>query len=208
MAAITFYTSPASRGRIVHWMLEEVGVPYEVSVLPPGASSQDSQYLGINPMGKVPSLVHGETVVTEAAAICVYLADAFPDAGLAPDKSQRGAYYRWLFFAAGPLEAAITNKMLGFVVPEELRKSIGYGSFDKVIDVLEDAVSHQPYIAGKEFSAADVYLGSQIGLGLQFGTIEKRPAFEKYWERLSNRQAYIRTQALEEHIRDTDEFMT
>ncbi len=197
MAALNFYTSPGSRGRIVRWMLEEVGVPYEVTVLPPGASSQDSQYLSVNPMGKVPSLVHGETVVTEAAAICVYLADVFPNATLAPNHDQRGAYYRWLFFAAGPLEAAITNKMLGFVVPTELRKSVGYGSFEKVIDVLEGAVSHQQYIAGNEFSAADVYVGSQIGLGLQFGSIEKRPAFEKYWERLSLRQAYIRTQELE-----------
>ena len=134
---------------------------------------------------------------TETAAICMYLADVFPNATLAPGHDQRGAYYRWFFFAAGPLEAAITNTMLGFVVPTELRKSVGYGSFENVLDVLEGAVSHQQYIAGNEFSVADVYVGSQIGLGLQFGSIEKRPAFEKYWERLSHRQAYIRTQELE-----------
>ena len=197
MAALNFYTSPRSRGRIVRWMLEEVSVPYDVTVLAPGASSQDSQYLSINPTGKVPSLVHGETVVTETAAICMYLADVFPNATLAPGHDQRGAYYRWFFFAAGPLEAAITNTMLGFVVPTELRKSVGYGSFENLLDVLEGAVSHQQYIAGNEFSVADVYVGSQIGLGLQFGSIEKRPAFEKYWERLSHRQAYIRTQELE-----------
>ena len=197
MTTLNFYTSPESRGRIVRWMLEEVGVAYEETVFPPGISSQDSEYLSINPMGKVPSLVHGETVITETAAICVYLADVFPDAGLAPSLDQRGAYYRWLFFTAGPMEAAITNNMLGFVVPSELKKSIGYGSYEKVIDVLEEAVSHQQYIAGNKFSAADVYLGSQIGLGLQFGTIERRPAFEKYWQRLSLRPAYIRTQALE-----------
>ena len=148
-------------------------------------------------MGKVPSIVHGETVVTEAAAICAYLADAFPTADLAPKHEQRGAYYRWLFFAAGPLEAATANKMLGFVVPTELEKSIGYGTFEKVIDVLEEAVSHQEYIAGNEFSAADVYLGSNIGLDIKFGLIEKKPALEKYWERVSSRPAYIRTQELE-----------
>lgn len=197
MAELNLYTRPKSRGRIVRWMLEEVGVPYEVTVLAPGTSSQDSQYLRINPTGKVPSLVHGDTVVTETAAICMYLADVFPNATLAPSHDQRGAYYRWFFFAAGPLEAAITNKMLGFAVPAELKKSVGYGSYENVIDVLEGAVSHQQYIAGDKFSAADVYVGSQIGLGLQFGSIEKRPAFEKYWERLSHRQAYIRTQELE-----------
>ena len=200
MAELNFYTSPMSRGRIVRWMLEEVGVPYDVTVLAPGTSSQDLQYLSVNPMGKVPSLVHGETVVTETAAICMYLADAFPNAALAPNHYQRGAYYRWLFFAAGPLEAAITNKMLGFVVPTELEKSVGYGSYEKVMDVLEGAVSDQQFIAGNEFSAADIYVGSQIGLGLQFGSIEKRPAFEKYWERLSLRQAYVRTQELEAEL--------
>ena len=197
MAELNLYTSPRSRGRIVRWMLEEVGVPYDVTVVSPGTSNQDSQYLSINPTGKVPSLVHGETVVTETAAICMYLADVFPNATLAPNHDRRGAYYRWFFFAAGPLEAAITNKMLGFVVPAELRKSVGYGSYENVIDVLAGAVAHHEYIAGNEFSAADVYVGSQIGLGLQFGSIEKRPAFEKYWERLSLRQAYIRTQELE-----------
>ena len=200
MAELNLYTSPMSRGRIARWMLEEVGAPYDITVLDLGAASQDSQYLSINPTGKVPSLVHGETVVTETAAICMYLADAFPNATLAPSHDQRGAYYRWFFFAAGPLEAAITNNALGFVVPDELRKSIGYGSYENVIDVLEGAVSHQQYIAGDKFSAADVYVGSQIGLGIQFGTIEKRPAFEKYWERLSLRQAYIRTQELEAQL--------
>ena len=197
MAALKFYTSPQSRGRIVRWMLEEVGVPYEATVLAPGTSSQNPQYLGINPMGKVPALVHGETVVTETAAICMYLADTFSNAKLAPNHDQRGAYYRWFLFAAGPLEAAITNKILGCVVPDELRKSVGYGSYEKVIDVLEGAVSLQQYIAGNVFTAADVYVGSQIGLGIQFGLIEKRPAFEEYWERLNMRRAYVRSQELE-----------
>jgi len=197
MSELNLYTSPQSRGRIVRWMLEEVGVPYDLTVLASDESSQDSQYLNINPTGKVPSLVHGETIVTETAAICMYLADIFPNANLAPSNENRGAYYRWFLFAAGPLEATITNKMLGVVVPAELKKSIGYGSYQNMMDVLERAVTDQQYIAGNEFSTADVYVGSQIGLGLQFGTIEKRSAFEKYWERLSLRQAYIRTLELE-----------
>lgn len=200
MAELNLYTMPRSRGRIARWMLEEVGAPYDITVLATDASSQDSQYLSINPTGKVPSLVHGKTVVTETAAICMYLADAFPNVALAPSHNQRGAYYRWLLFAAGPLEAAITNKMLGVVVPAELRATVGYGSYENVIDVLEGAVLHQQYITGDAFSAADVYVGSQIGLGLQFGLIEKRPAFEAYWERLTHRQAYIRTQELEEKL--------
>jgi glutathione S-transferase len=197
MTDLTLYTSPGSRGRIARWMLEETGAPYELKVLSAGTSSQDPEYLSINPMGKVPTIVHGKTIVTEAAAICAYLADAFPSASLAPVAEQRGDYYRWLFFAAGPLEAAIANKMFGFVVPDELQKSIGYGNLEKVVDALEGAVSHQPYIAGDEFSAADVYVGSQLGLGIEFGTIDKRPAFETYWARVSQRQAYVRTQELE-----------
>ena len=197
MKALNLYTTPGSRGRIVRWMLEEMGLPYQVTVLSPGTSSRDSHYLKINPMGKVPSLIHGDTVVTETPAICMYLADAFPKTSLTPDRDQRGAYYRWFFFAAGPVEAATTNKMLGFVIPQAVQPSIGYGNYEKVIRVLEQTVSQHPYITGDRFTAVDVYLGSQIGLGMQFGSIEKCPAFIQYWERLSQRQAYIRTQELE-----------
>ena len=125
---LTFYTNPMSRGRIARWMLEEVGQPYRTVILGYGPPMQAPDYLRLNPMGKVPTLVHGETVVTECAAICAYLADAFPAAGLAPEPARRGAYYRWLFFAAGPVEAAITNQALGVEVPEERRGMVGYGS--------------------------------------------------------------------------------
>lgn len=200
MNALTLYTSPASRGRIVRWMLEEIGVPYNVTVLAPGVSATDTTYLGINPMGKVPALVHGDTVVTETAAICMYLADQFPDAGLAPAHHLRGAYYRWFCFATGPLEAAMTNQMLGFVVPAELTASVGYGRFEQVLDVLETVLAQQPYMTDDEFSAVDVYLGSQLGLGMQFGAIEQRPAFKRYWQQLSERPACIRAQALEAEL--------
>jgi len=148
-------------------------------------------YLAINPMGKVPALRHGDTVVTEGAAICAYLADAFPQAGLAPPPGDRlrGPYYRWLFFAAGPVEAAASNRALGFVVPEGRERMMGYGRYGDVIDVLEGAVSKGPYLLGQSFSAADIYVGSHIGFGMQFGTIEKRPALAQYWDRVKTRPA-------------------
>ena len=132
---IVFYTNPMSRARIVRWMLEEVGEPYRAVTLDYGAAMSAPDYLALNPMGKVPTITHGRTVVSEAAAICAYLADAFPHAGLAPDLADRGAYYRWLFFAAGPLEAAVTNRALGVEVPAERQRSVGYGDFGRVIGV-------------------------------------------------------------------------
>ena len=154
-------------------------------------------YLAINPMGKVPAIKHGDVVVTECAAICAYLADAFPEAGLAPDPASRGDYYRWLFFGAGPLEQAITNKALGFDVPADKAIMAGYGNFDAAMDGLEAAVKGKRYIAGDRFSAADVYIGSQIGWGLMFNSIDKRPAFEVYWAGLCDRPAYLRAKEID-----------
>lgn len=196
---LVFYTNPQSRGRIVRWMLEEVRQPYRTEVLEYGGDMKSPDYLAINPMGKVPAITHGDQVVTECAAICLYLADAFPQAGLVP-KAGRGAYYRWLVFAAGPLEAAIIDRALGVEVPEEREAMVGYGKFAHVMDALESAVSVSPYIAGDEFSAADVYVGSQIGWGLSFDTIEKRPAFESYFARLSERGAYLRGNELDDAL--------
>jgi glutathione S-transferase len=199
---LVFYTNPMSRGRMVRWMLEEVGQPYRTEILDYATTLKAPAYLAINPMGKVPALKHGDTVVTEVAAICTYLADAFPQAGLAPPPGHhlRGPYYRWLFFAAGPVESAITNKFLGFVVPPERKPMAGYGSFEDVMNTLEAAVSQGAYLAGDSFTAADLYLGSQLGFGLQFGTIEKRPAFEKYWERIGNRPAAIRAREIDDAL--------
>jgi glutathione S-transferase len=194
MNELVFYTNPMSRGRITRWMLEEVGQPYRTEILEYGTTMKAPAYLAINPMGKVPALKHGDVVVTEGAAICAYLADAFPAAGLAPPPGSpaRGPYYRWLIFTAGPLEAAITNKSLGFELPPGKNMMAGYGSFETAIDALATAVSNTEYLAGGAFSAADLYVGSQIGFGLQFGTIEPRPAFQTYWERISARPAYAR----------------
>ena len=199
---LVFYTNPRSRGRIVRWMLEEIGQPYRTEVLDYGTTMKAPAYLAINPMGKVPALRHGDVVVTEAAAICAYLADAFPQAGLAPPHGDRlrGPYYRWLFFAAGPVEAAVSNKAFGFVVPPEREGTIGYGSFQRVMDTLEQAVSGGNYLVGDKFTAADVYAGSQIGFGLMFKTFEPRPAFQHYWQRISVRPAYARARELDEAL--------
>lgn len=195
-----FYTNPMSRGRIARWMLEEVGQPYETTVLDFATTAKTPGYLAINPMGKVPTIVHGKTVVTECAAICAYLAEAFPKAGLLPDVDARGDYYRWMFFAAGPVEAAVTNRSLGVTVPPEKRGMVGYANYETVMDTLEHAVKGKTYIAGDRFTAADVYFGSQIGWGLMFGSIEKRPAFETYWNGLKDRPAAVRARQIDDEL--------
>lgn len=194
---LVLYSNPMSRGRIVRWMLEEAGAPYRTEMLDFGAMKAPA-YLAINPMGKVPAIKHGDTIVTECAAICAYLADAFPDAKLAPTPDERADYYRWLFFTAGPLEAAVTNKALGFEPPADKEGMVGYGNFAAVMNTLERAVTSKPFVAGKRFTAADVYVGSHIAWGLQFGSIEKRPAFEAYWSKLEGRPAHRRATELDD----------
>lgn len=202
---IRFYTNPMSRGRVARWMLEEVGAQYETEVLEYGTTMKSPEYLAINPMGKVPAIVHDGVVVTECAAICAYLADAFPDRGLAPPPHARGSYYRWLFYFAGPVEAAVLNKALGFEVPQDKAMTSGYGpGLPQIIDVLDAWLQDHPYVAGDEFTAADVFCGSQIGWGMQFNTIEKRPAFESYFERLSQRAAYIKANELDNALLPAD----
>jgi glutathione S-transferase len=199
---LVFYTNPQSRGRTARWMLEEIGQPYRTEVLEYGGTMKAPEYLAINPMGKVPAIRHGHTVVTESAAICAYLADAFPAAKLAPPATDtlRGPYYRWLFFAAGPLEQAWTNQAMGFVMPPERERMAGYGSFAAVLDVLEGAVSRGPYLVGGSFTAADLYVGSQLGFGMLFGMIEKRPAFVEYVGRLSARPAAGRAKQIDDSL--------
>ena len=199
---LIFYTNPMSRGRIVRWMLEEVGVPYRTEIVEYGEPMKGPDFLAINPMGKVPAIVHANRTVTEAAAICAYLADAFPEVGLAPPRGQRDQYYRWLFFFAGPAESAVMNRSLDLQVPEERERMIGYGNFATVMDVMEKAVSSTRYIAGDDFTAADVYCGSHVGWGLKFESIERRPAFEAYWARLADRPAYVRATQIDDSMID------
>jgi glutathione S-transferase len=196
---LIFYTNPQSRGRIVRWMLEEVGEPYETEIIGYDEMKSES-YLAINPMGKVPAIKHRGRVVTECAAICAYLADAFPNAGLGPREEEKADYYRWLFYAAGPVEQAFTNNFAGFKVEPERERMFGYGSYDKVVAVLDEAFSSRDYVCGDRFTAADVYVGSQIMFPMQFGMLAERDSFSRYRDRLQERDAYKRANEVDEKV--------
>lgn len=200
MADLILYTNPMSRGQIARWMLEEIGAGYDEVILDYGTTMKAAPYLAINPMGKVPAIVHHGKAVTECAAICAYLAEAFPDAGLAPAAAERADYYRWLFFAAGPLEQAIADHHRKIVPTEEQMRMVGYGSYALTVDVLERAVAAQPYIAGDRFTAADVYVGAQVIWGLDFGTLPRRDAFVAYADRLRARAACRAARARDEAL--------
>lgn len=200
MSDLVFYTNPMSRGRIIRWMLEEVGQPYETRVLHwETGEAKAADYLAINPMGKVPAIVHEGVVVTECAAICAYLADAFPQAGLAPPAHSRlrGPYYRWLFFGAGPIEQAVAAKMVNLEPTIEQRSSLGFGSMGDVLSAVEGAIKDRAYLVGDSFTAADLYLASHLSWGMNFGTIEKRPAFESYVEPHLQRPAALRADEID-----------
>jgi len=199
---LTFYTHPMSRGRIVRWMLEETGVPYRTELLDYATTLKSADYLAINPMGKIPALTHRGVVITETAAICAYLADAFPEKGLAPPVGapERGAYYRWLFFAAGPVESAVMNAAAGFQAKPEQSRMLGYGSMETLTAALAAKLEDGGYLAGGAFSAADVYLGSQLGWGLQFKALTPHPAFDRYLALVRDREAYRRAVKIDEDL--------
>lgn len=197
MSKIDFYTNPMSRGQIARWALHEAGADYEQHLLEYGTSMKAPEYLAINPMGKVPAIVHNGKVVTEGAAICAYLADAFPEAGLQPTADERADYYRWMFFAAGPVEAAISNRYLEVEVPPEREMSMGYGNYDHTVSALEGALSGRDYVCGDRFTAADIYVGAQVDWGLQFKTLPSNPTFEAYAARLREREAYKAAKAID-----------
>jgi glutathione S-transferase len=199
---LVLYYNPFSRGRIAHWMLEETGAPYRVKLLDfEAAEHKTPEFLAINPMGKIPTLVHSGTVVTEAAAICAYLADAFPATKLAPalDDRARGTYYRWLFFGAGCIEPALVDRMFSRPPPERA-SAVGYGSYDDTVHALETAIEPGPFILGDRFSAADVYISSQIGWGMMTKGLDPRPAFQAYVERTTARPAFRRFVAQSEEF--------
>jgi len=199
MADLIFYTNPQSRGRIVRWMLEEIGEPYETEVIPYDQIKSE-RYLAVNPMGKVPAIKHRDHVVTECAAICAYLADIFPQAGLAPHDEEKADYYRWMFYAAGPAEAAVSNQAMGWVPTPERERMFGYGNFDRVVSVLDELFSLRDYVCGDRFTAADVYVGSQIMFPLQFGMLPERESFTRYRDRLQSREAYKRANEIDERV--------
>ena len=192
MAEYTFFTNPMSRGQIARWALHEAGAEYD-QVLVDWANKQP-EFLAANPMGKVPTIIHhmagGDRTVTEGAAICAYLADALPKAGLAPTEDERADYYRWLFFAAGPVEQAIVAKSMGWEVPPEREPMVGFGNVSRVLDTLEGHMEDRDWVCGNRFTMADVYVGSQVDWGLTFGSIPPREAFVAYAERLQARPAY------------------
>src|SRR5688500_104132 len=195
--ALKFYTNPMSRGQTVRWMLEEVGEPYETEILDYKTTMKAEPYLSINPMGKVPAIRHDGRVVTEVAAICCYLADAFPAANLAPPQAERADYYRWIFLTSGPVEAAFRNKAAGFEPPPDRQAMFGYGTYDRAMATLEAAVSARPFLAADRFTAADLFVGAMVGFMLQFNLLEPRPAFTDYVARVTDRPAYRRAKEID-----------
>jgi glutathione S-transferase len=194
---LIFYTNPMSRGQTIRWMLEEVGEPYDTEVLEYTSTMKAEPYLSINPMGKVPAIVHNGKVVTEVAAICCYLADAFPQAGLAPPPSDRTDYYRWIFFTSGPVEAAFSNKAAGWEPTPERQRMFGYGTYDLAIATLEKALTGRKYIAADHFTAADLFVGANVNFMLQFNLLEPKPVFTDYAARMTDRDAYRRAKEID-----------
>lgn len=191
---IVLYTNPMSRGLIAHWMLEEVGVPYRTVIVDfKKREHKTPDFLELNPMGKVPTIVHRGIVIAESAAICTYLADEFPKAKLAPElrDPQRGTYLRWMFFSAGCLEPALVDRLFARPTPEQ-PGALGYGSYSDTLNALERAITPGPYVLGDRFTALDVHIGSEIVWGLRAKCLEPRQAFREYSERLSERPAYQR----------------
>jgi glutathione S-transferase len=197
MSSLTFYTNPMSRGQTVRWMLEEIGEPYETEILDYGTTMKAEPYLSINPMGKVPAIKHNGRVVTEVAAICCYLADAFPQANLAPPPPDRADYYRWIFFTSGPVEAAFSNKSMGWEAPPEKQAMFGYGNYETAMKTLEKALADKPYITCERFTAADLFVGAMVNFMLQFKLLEPTPVFTEYAARVTDRDAYRRAKDID-----------
>ncbi len=198
--AITFYTNPMSRGQIARWALHEAGAEYDEVILAYGPKMKSPDYLKLNPMGKVPTIVHDGIVVTECAAICLYLAEAFPEAGLAPATlSEKADCWRWMFFAAGPVEQAVVNQSMGWggQGDPKVEGRLGYGSYERTMAVLSAHFSERNYVCGDRFTAADIYVGSQVDWGLMFKTMIATPELEAYAARLRDRPAYKAAKAID-----------
>lgn len=199
MNTMTLYTNPQSRGRVVRWMLEEIGQPYDVKIMSYGGDIKSPQYLKLNPMGKVPTLTHNGAVITEVAAICAYLAEQFPEAGLAPalDSPERGSYHRWLFFIAGPFEMASTAKAYDWEITEESAMAIGCGRIQDTLNTIEQTLAKQPYLCGDQFTTADLIMASYLGWQTMMKVLEPNPVFSEYVERCEKREAARRADGLD-----------
>ena len=191
MSNLTLYHAAPSRSSIALWMLEEVGEPFDIHLLSfKKGETRAANYLKVNPMGKVPALKHGDVVVTEAAAICTYLADAFPHAGLNVPigDPRRGPYLKWLFFGPTCVEAAIMDRSFPRA-GEPPRQALGYGDHESVMNALSEAVQKGPYLMGEQFTAADVVIGSGLRFGMMFKGLPERPEFVAYAGRVAKRPA-------------------
>ena len=197
MADITFFTNPMSRGQTARWMLEEVGEPYDTEILDYASTMKAASYLAVNPMGKVPAIRHNGKVVTVVAAICCYLADAFPEKGLAPDPRDRADYYRWIFFTSGPIEAAFSNKSAGWEPAPDKQRMFGYGNYELAVGTLEQALTGKRFIAADRFTAADLFVGAMVNFMLQFNLLDPRPVFTEYAARMTDRDAYRRAKDID-----------
>ncbi|HMF22497.1 MAG TPA: glutathione S-transferase [Pseudolabrys sp.] len=202
MPNLTLYHASPSRSSIVLWMLEEIGQPYDIKLLKLSAGdNMKPEYLAINPMGKVPALKHGDTVITEVAAICTYLADEFPDKKLniPVGSPKRGVYLKWLFFGPGCMEAAVIDR----AAPrreEPRRAMLGYGDFDTTMNVVAKAVEKGPWLMGDQFTAADVVIGSNVRWGMVFKMLPERKEFLDYAARIAARPAAQRAQAKDQEL--------
>jgi len=194
-AMIEFWTNPMSRGQIAHWMLEELGQPYQTNWVAWG-QNKSPDFLAVNSMGKLPTVRHDGKVITEAAAICLYLADVFPQAGLKPEGAALADYYRWTFFASGPIEHAVTSRSMGWTASPEREMMLGFGSYDAAVGALESFLKDRDFVCGKDFTAADVYVGSAVDWGLAFKTLPSLPGFEAYAARLRERKGYQSAKAI------------
>lgn len=198
MARYTFFYNPMSRAQIARWALHEVEADYDSTFV--AWDDKPPALLEANAMGKLPTIIHhtpeGEFVVSEAAAVCHYLAEA-EGSELLPRPGEKADYFRWLFFAAGPLEAAVTAKAYGWTVPAEREVAVGFGSFDRAVDALDGWLGARRYVCGDRFTMADVYVGSQVDWGLHFGTLPARPGLEAYAERVRQRDAYRAAKAID-----------
>lgn len=202
MAEYTFFTVPMSRGQIARWALHEAGADYEQVLVE--WTNRPPELAAANPMNKVPVLIHhaseGDRVITECAGICAYLADVHPEAGLLPEGAEKADYYRWLFFAAGPLEQAVVSRAMGWVVPEGKSGMAGFGTYERTIEVMDGLLSGRDWVCGARFTMADVYVGSQIDWGLNFGSIPPLPSFAAYAERIRTRAGYQSAKAIDRDL--------
>lgn len=202
MSELIFYTHPMSRGRVVRWMLEELGISYVTKTMEYGTEMKSQEYLAINPMGKIPAIRHGNIVVTEVAAIVAYLADQFPSKKLAPplESPERGAYYRWLFFIAGPFEMATSAVAYGWNIDDSNAQAVGCGHIGDSINTLERALETSPYICGDQFTAADIVLSSYLWWGIMQKNIPPKEVFKEYIERTESRPAAKRANAIDDEL--------